>query len=317
MMKSMQTRYFGLMGVLMLGVIALSGCQHGAKDPDDDLIANEPKIEANNNVNPAPNPTLPSTATPVAATPKTSAESEKEKADKQEPLVEETICWPFDEGQGKEISDSTKNPSYRGTVCGEGKWATPGRVGSSALVLDGETAYVALKNTVVLNHKNQITIAAWIKPDKISDFQNIVVHEDLSPKTWNEMFLRILGGRYQVGIWHASDVLLEYDVPQEDKGVWVHLAGIYDGKCWYLYRNGELVAARKIDLKKMKPFNFPGPWTIGASRRTGDGRYFKGQIEDVRLYNRGLSQVEVQELAGQRPTAAPTQAMTLPTEKKP
>src|SRR5262249_25047021 len=70
---------------------------------------------------------------------------------------------------------------------------------------------------------------------------------------------------------------------------WTHLAGTYDGTTLRLYVNGTLVASQAAS----------GTITTstGAVRLGGNavwGEYFRGRIDDVRIFNRALSQAEVQ-----------------------
>jgi len=71
---------------------------------------------------------------------------------------------------------------------------------------------------------------------------------------------------------------------------WTHLATTYDGSALRLYVNGALVssiaASGNIVTSNM-------PLRIGGNAIWGD-EYFKGRIDEVRLYNRALSQAEIQ-----------------------
>eukprot|EP00961_Rhodomonas_salina_P159824 2152476-Rhodomonas_salina.2 len=48
-------------------------------------------------------------------------------------------------------------------------------------------------------------------------------------------------GQYEVGCWDgATDKTVQaaFKIPASDFGVWVHIAGVYDGQCWKLFRYG-------------------------------------------------------------------------------
>jgi hypothetical protein len=73
-------------------------------------------------------------------------------------------------------------------------------------------------------------------------------------------------------------------------GTWTHLAVTYDGAAIRLYVNGVsvAVAARTGDLAT----------TTNSLQIGGDsiyGQYFKGLIDEVRVYDRALSQTEIQQ----------------------
>jgi len=46
---------------------------------------------------------------------------------------------------------------------------------------------------------------------------------------------------YEVGTWtgaNDSTFMASAKIVPGDFGKWVHLAGVFDGQCWCLYRNG-------------------------------------------------------------------------------
>jgi hypothetical protein len=74
---------------------------------------------------------------------------------------------------------------------------------------------------------------------------------------------------------------------------WSHLAGTYDGTNIRLYVNGVLVRTTLMTA------GMPG--TVGPLRIGGNevslpfgGQFFKGLIDEIRIYNRALSQAEIQ-----------------------
>jgi hypothetical protein len=60
----------------------------------------------------------------------------------------------------------------------------------------------------------------------------------------------------------------------------VHLAGVYDGSRWRLYRNGQEVASNPDPVGALA---VQGPWAIGA-RGGAVERVFDGDIAEVRLW---------------------------------
>jgi len=75
-------------------------------------------------------------------------------------------------------------------------------------------------------------------------------------------------------------------VTNQDVGVWIHLAGVYDhtSKSYTLYRNGKLLASVTGDFA---PPRIDSNWLIGAADDRvagGMGRFFKGRIAEVRIW---------------------------------
>ncbi len=90
-------------------------------------------------------------------------------------------------------------------------------------------------------------------------------------------------------------------VPAGDIGTFVHLAGVYDGSTWTLYRNGVAVATTPNGAVST---TVNANWAIGA-RGGGGSQLFNGVIDEVRLYQRALSAAEIGLLAGQTANPGP------------
>ena len=191
--------------------------------------------------------------------------------------------WQFNDATGSTATDSVG--SNDGTLAGDAAWTSG--LADSGVLLDGSGDYIALGNPAELAIAGRITISAWIKPESMAGFQNIVVHgHSASPP--GEVFLRINSGKYEVGSWDGSDHLTQVAMSAEDLGQWVHLTGVYDGTHWRLYRNGVEVSATESNTGAV-PVN--ENWGIGA-RGTGTERFFNGVIDEVRIYDRALTGTE-------------------------
>lgn len=157
------------------------------------------------------------------------------------------------------------------------------------LNFDGKESFVELSNPNELTFFGPITIEAWIRPRSLNGLRNIVAHGyTSSPLT--EVYLRINGGKYQVGSFlNGQDFSTSADIPTTDVGRWVYLAAVYDGARWILYRDGELLASTPQSIGN---FYVDASWAIGA-RGGGRDRFFQGDIRDVRIWNQPRGQEEV------------------------
>jgi hypothetical protein len=97
---------------------------------------------------------------------------------------------------------------------------------------------------------------------------------------------------YPAGTWSAVSSRGVLPV-----GRWIHLAGTWDGATRRLYLNGGLEAA---DTKpQQRP---PSMFYLAIGRCGGfDGLYTAGEIDDIRLYSRALTDAEVQALVRAAP----------------
>ena len=73
------------------------------------------------------------------------------------------------------------------------------------------------------------------------------------------------------------------------RGQWAHLAATYDGTTQRLYVNGSEVAHRRIS-----GFIETSDGVLRIGGNSIWGEYFKGYIDEVRIYNRALSSSEIQ-----------------------
>jgi hypothetical protein len=82
---------------------------------------------------------------------------------------------------------------------------------------------------------------------------------------------------------------------------WIHLAGTYDGSTIACYVNGELQDTKDINNPWGLSQDPNGGFAIGDKPESddSDGNPFEGPIDDVRVYDYGLSQAEVAWLASE------------------
>lgn len=163
----------------------------------------------------------------------------------------------------------------------------------------GTKAYVSIGNPSALNIAGSITLMAWIYPVATDGIRNIIAHGyTLNPNA--EVYFRVINGKYQVGSWNGSDHYTQYPIDNADINNWVHLAGVYDGKNWILYKNGVKVASSASGTGAI---TVNAPWAIG-SRGDGSERFFEGFIARAGIFNRGLSATDIQTCISQPQFAA-------------
>src|SRR6185436_15339523 len=71
---------------------------------------------------------------------------------------------------------------------------------------------------------------------------------------------------------------------------WTHLAATYDGARLQLYVNGALVASRAVSGSYEVNAN---PLWIGGNAVYGE--HFQGRLDELRVYDRALTQAEIQQ----------------------
>ena len=204
--------------------------------------------------------------------------------------------WPFDEGAGTTARDATGNGND-GKLAGDVSW-TKGRSGG-ALSFGRRGSYVVIGNPARLNFDGQITLAAWVRLKSVGPGMGIrsILAHGLTRSPDAETDLRLRDGHYAINTWNGRDRGAAFAIPPSDKGQWFHIAGMWDGQYWRLYRNGALVGVRERDRGAV---TVESDWVIGANGNKS-GRWFPGDIDDVRIYNRALSIDEIHALVNLAP----------------
>src|SRR5439155_11822047 len=201
-------------------------------------------------------------------------------------------AYNFNEGSGSTVADSSGH-GLTGTVQGA-TWTTGGRYGN-ALNFNGSSSYVDLGNPSLLQLIGSTTWSAWVNAasDPADDGQIIAKSNDTSgwqfktsPDTGPHTFgVGVSGG--------ANTFAQRYSTTVRSLNVWYHVAGVYNASARTLdiYVNGVLDNGTLRGTIPASQINSAVNVNIG--RRSG-GFYFNGVIDDVRLYNRALSQAEIQ-----------------------
>ena len=198
--------------------------------------------------------------------------------------------WKFDEGTGLLANDASGN-GHIGTLKNGATWSTLGKIGG-ALSLDGINDFVTVPHKADLALKGPLTIAMWIKPTTISNGAD----DFLSKTDANVM-------HFSVGVGSSSkNVQMTYadtfggtrTLRSQPKvlapGTWTHIAFRYDMQSMKLFVNGKLQDRAVIsdDLKTNLKELFIGRYST---------KYFHGLIDDLRIYNRELTDAELADLA--------------------
>ncbi len=201
--------------------------------------------------------------------------------------------YSFDRIDGPIVPDLSGNGN-NGRIIGGVKPAV-GHWGA-ALEFDGIDGYVDCGANPTLDMTTAGTVTVWCRP---GDAVKGGLIARATGSNWEDMrlLLAIYTWRRNEEPWIAGSIadgkLGNYfdSYPKLVPGQWVHLAFTFDGKTISVYGNGILT----FSMDQTAVPNMKGvPLTI--SRCTGGGlgdEYFCGMIDDVRLYNRGLSHSEI------------------------
>ena len=200
-------------------------------------------------------------------------------------------AYAFTEGAGTTTADAS-GKGHTGTITGA-TWTTTGRYGK-ALSFDGTTSYVNLGNAADLQITGSMTWSAWIfATGNPADDGQIIAKSTgsgwqfkTSPDTGPHTF--------GIGVSSSSSSITQrYSTTVRALNTWYHVAGVYDAtaRTLNIYVNGVLDNGVLRGTVPASQFNAATNVNIG---RRAAGYYFKGTIDEVRVYNRALSQAEIQ-----------------------
>lgn len=215
--------------------------------------------------------------------------------------------WKFDDGSGATALDGSGNGNT-GTLTSSPQWVNG--IAGTALEFDGVDDVVMVPDSaslVVARAQNQLTLETWIKP-------TVTLDSSTTP-----MFLILKGNEYGFELNNAGDAYTpptmdgkirfcmclvnqstNYLQPEEIRtntnvwtaGIWHHLAATYDGNSLEIYVNGILENSRQL-TGILWPTSYGGElyplsiaaYTIGPHYTGGNLEYFKGILDEIRVYN--------------------------------
>ncbi|HIA92140.1 TPA: hypothetical protein EYO12_03435 [Candidatus Saccharibacteria bacterium] len=165
------------------------------------------------------------------------------------------------------------------------------------LYFDGSNQYVdAGTSQFNLDNGSGITLEAWVHPEQISncssdDCRIISRASGVSANDHEFMISTISGGdlrlRLKIG---ANTQTLIAGTGTLQEGEWAHVAATYDGSTMKLYKDGVLVGSQAAS----------GQLNVGSSNKTligantgNDNREWRGQIDEVKIWNKALSISEI------------------------
>ncbi len=184
-----------------------------------------------------------------------------------------------------------------------------GKAASKVLDLDGDGDYVALANEQNFDFTDTLTVAVWAKVSDhwgsgVNMYAGLVVKGLGSWMVQRDGFTNTIEWsceqRTHIRNFGGDDPITPSTIDIAD-GAWHHIVAIFD-------ENGAIDAKAKLYvdgvLDAKAPFQKAGtPFTtnnmqvwIGANPGWGAHALFYGQIDDVRIYHRALSDGDVEEL---------------------
>lgn len=211
--------------------------------------------------------------------------------------------WKFDECQGTSANDSSGNGHTATiTIGGSGTYTTVGDCQSgtathawyggvtgkvnASIALDGTNDYVDIGNPALVSNA---TLTMWINPSAVSDTDaRLFSHMSGATNLGGDLRLNATTVQYWDGIaWNNLTASGAISANQ-----WTHLAIIYSPTNVTAYVNGKLQLSPSAASWSLTGNNMAIAYPLNGSF----GNYYGGRVDDVRLYNYGLSASQVRKV---------------------
>jgi ABC-type transport system substrate-binding protein len=198
--------------------------------------------------------------------------------------------WKFDEGSGTTASDNSGN-SNNGILINSPVWVD-GRYGK-ALKFNGVNNFVNVSDSPSLHLASAATVEAWLYIPAGANFAGggYVLSKDAGNGVYNlALLIRDNYGHVCFGVGTAAAGVIMTSKTTVARNIWTYLGGTYDGSTMKLYVNGQLDST----------YSWPGGintnngMSLTIGKKNNDALWFNGTIDEVRIYDRALSQEEVQ-----------------------
>jgi hypothetical protein len=196
-------------------------------------------------------------------------------------------AYGFDEGSGTTVADKSGN-NNNGTIA-NATWSTSGKFGS-ALSFNGTNSMVTVPDSASLDLTSAMTLEAWVKPAVTGNSWRTVLFKENT-----NYYAYALYGSTGTGFPSANAFAGGGDHDTRATSglalnTWTHLAATYDGASLKLYVNGTQAATLASSGNIVT--------TSGVLRIGGNNiwsEWFNGLVDEVRVYNRALTAVQIQD----------------------
>ena len=202
--------------------------------------------------------------------------------------------WKIDEGIGKRAIDWSGHGNH--VIFFDPIWTEPGKYGNTAVNLNGR--FGSIQNlSYAASDLTGVTVCAWVRTTSGSDQYIVSFDRD------NYYRLEINGsgaGAGQVG-WDVmtSSGQVDYgSVSRVDDGQWHHVAGVFDNGFMIIYVDGVAEPSTTGGTtfgSGTTRFGFIGANSeaTGFDGSRGGGSPVVGELDDIRIYDRALTQAEL------------------------
>jgi hypothetical protein len=164
---------------------------------------------------------------------------------------------------------------------------------NSAYRFDGIDDWIKVENSpsVNIHGDTSLSISAWIRPNTLGQIQHIVNKWGPGMEEDDQYSISVLYDKLNFGLSDEPTYIVSHSTVPE--GLWTYVTGVYDydeGKI-RVFINGSLDNEMEILFSITDTERY-----IEIGRHHDCLYYFLGDIDEIRIYNRALSESEIQTL---------------------
>jgi hypothetical protein len=202
--------------------------------------------------------------------------------------------WSFNEGTGTIATDfsgnrntGTTSPGMANPPTATSGW-TDGKL-RKAIYFDGTDDYIGVPNSSSLNPTSGITVSVWVRPDAWPAGGRYIVSKGNGT---NRYALFNNSGQLDWDVHGVTEIATTLPSP----GAWHHIVASYTGSGDDLYVDGVSVVNDGVLPGDPIPATTEDLYIGTKDAADNPADTFDGKIDEVRIYNRGLSASEVARL---------------------
>lgn len=209
--------------------------------------------------------------------------------------VEGLVAYlPFDEGAGATCADP-RGTGHEGELLDDVAWGS-GKYGGG-LNFGGDGGYVRVPHHSDFDFTEGLTVAAWIRPtlDAGPGTWQIIAAKGQDAAEFFEILLNPAGFAWLGWQFAGGRVVPDQSPPSIQADEWQHIAVSYQiDEWWIIYLDGDALIEYPPENQELVPN--ADDIVLGVEEPLGLDRFYNGDMDEFALYDRGLTQEEVQEM---------------------
>ncbi len=209
--------------------------------------------------------------------------------------------WKLDGTSGNTATAATGGSD--GTLVGGVLWDPAGGHHQGAARFDGVNDRIVFGACDLTNGGDVMSISLWIKPDFVTGMERTLIAKTVGPTAadhvWSIALINSTALRFRLKTGGTTTELST--APSSlSGGTWYHMVAVYDGTQMRVYTNGSLMGA--VPKSGSIGYHPQAPASLGATS-TGT-EPFSGWIDDVRVYDFALSDLDIMNILFEGVTTA-------------